>query len=115
MRNNAIYNAIYKLFYSTRNVNSATLTLHPVSEDFIFKELLNVNPTKSTGLDDIQAKFIKEGAIVLTAPITHIVNLSITSGVLPNDMKMARIKPLYKKNIPLNVGNYRPVYLVYLV
>ena len=77
-----------------------------LSEDFIFKELVNVNPTKSTGLDDIPARFIKDGAIVLTTPITHIVNLSITSGVVPNNMKMARIKPLYKKNSPLDVGNY---------
>ena len=48
----------FKLFYSTRNVNNATFTLHPVSEDFIFKELVNVNPTKSTGLDDIPARFV---------------------------------------------------------
>ena len=27
----------FKLFYSARNVNNATFTLHPVSEDFIFK------------------------------------------------------------------------------
>ena len=105
----------FKLFYSDRNVNNATFTLHPVSEDFIFKELVNVNPTKSTGLDDIPARFIKDGAIVLTTPITHIVNLSITSGVVPNDMKMARIKPLYKKNSPLDVGNYRPVSILSIV
>ena len=105
----------FKLFYSSRNVNNATFTLHPVSEDFIFKELVNVNPTKSTGLDDIPARFIKDGAIVLTTPITHIVNLSITSGVVPNDMKMARIKPLYKKNSPLDVGNYRPVSILSIV
>ena len=76
---------------------------------------MNVNPTKSTGLDDIPARFIKDGAIVLTTPITHIVNLSITSGVVPNDMKMARIKPLYKKNSPLDVGNYRPVSILSIV
>ena len=76
-----------KLFYSTRNVNNATFTLHPVSEYFIFKELVNVNPIKSTGLDDMQARLIKDGAIVLKIPITHIVNLSITRGVVPNDMK----------------------------
>ena len=45
----------FKLFYSTRNVNNAIFTSHPVSEDFIFKELVNVNPTKSAGLDDIPA------------------------------------------------------------
>ena len=105
----------FKLFYWTRNVNSATVTLHPVSEDFIFKELVNVNPTKRIGLDDIPARFIKDRAIVQTTPVTHIVNLSITSGVVPNDMKMARIKPLYKKNSPLDIGNYRPVSILSIV
>ena len=30
-------------------------------------------------------------------------------------MKMARIKPLYKKNSPLDVGNYRPVSILSIV
>ena len=41
--------------------------------------------------------------------ITHIINLSITTGSIPDDLKMARIVPLYKKNSKTHVGNYRPI------
>ena len=38
-----------------------------------------------------------------------VVNLSISSSTVPEDMKIAGVKPLYKKNISLEAGNYRPV------
>ena len=85
------------------------MTLKPVSEDFIYKELLKLNPTKSTGFDEIPARFIRDGACILKVPICYIVNQSIFIGIVPDDMKVARVKPLYKKNSPLEVGNYRPV------
>ena len=71
--------------------------------------------TKSTGLDEIPARFIKDGAAVLTAPITFIINQSIVSGTVPDRMKDARVKPLFKKNYPLEVSNYRPVSILSIV
>ena len=121
--------SVLNLLYSSRNVNkSSALELHspvtrhqlqlvfkPVSEDFIYKELTCLNPSKSTGLYEIPAKFIKDGAYVLKIPITFIVNLSITSGEVPEGMKIAWVKPLYKKNSPLDVGNCRPVSILSIV
>jgi hypothetical protein len=59
----------------------------------------------STDLDEIPARFIKDGANVIKVPITSIINQSITTGVVPQSMKYARVKPLLKKNSPLEVGN----------
>ena len=75
---------------------------------YIYKELCNLNPYKSTGIDNIPARFIKDGASELTKPITFIVNLSISSGIVPDQLKTARVKPLFKKNNRLDIGNYRP-------
>jgi hypothetical protein len=36
-------------------------------------------------------------------------NLSISSGVVPKEMKVARVCPIFKKNSRLDVGNNRPV------
>ena len=44
----------------------------------------------------------------LTSPIT-IIDLSIRSQVFPDEMEVAKVKPLYKKKNRLEVGNYRPV------
>ena len=46
---------------------------------------------------------------MLTKPILHIINLSIDQNLVPNDLKNARVVPLFKKNKKCEVGNYRPV------
>ena len=74
-----------------------------------------MNASKSTGLDGLPARFIKDGAPVIKIPVTYIVNLSIDTGVVPDDMKSARLTPIYKKSSPLDVGNYRPVSILSVV
>jgi hypothetical protein len=73
-------------------------------KSYVFKELCSLNANKSTGLDEIPARFIKDGANVIKVPITAIINQSITTGVIPQSMKYARVKPLFKKNSPLEVA-----------
>ena len=91
------------------------MEIAPVSEEYIYKELCNLNPHKSTGIDNIPARFIKDGASELTKPITYIVNLSISSGIVPDQLKTARVKPLFKKNSRLDIGNYRPVSILCII
>ena len=55
----------FKKFYLSRNVHQNKLTLSPVSEDFVFLELNALNISKSTGLYEIPAKFLKIGASIL--------------------------------------------------
>ena len=81
-----------------------------MSEEFVFKELSHLNSYKSTGLDEIPAIFLKEGASFLEIPVTFLINKSISDNCLPY-----AIKPLYKKNINLNVGIYRPVSILSVV
>ena len=89
--------------------------LKHVSEDFVFKELNQLNSYKSTGSDEIPAKFLKEGASFLKLPVTFLVNMSISDNCVPDAMKIARVKSLYKKNSNLDVGNYRPVSILSVV
>ena len=64
---------------------------------------------------ELPARFIKDGTNVLKIPITFIVSFSITTSTVPEDMKIARVKPLYKKNSSLEAGNYRPVSILSIV
>ena len=66
--------------------------LIPLSEDFIYKELCKLNPSKSTGTDNTPARFVKNAASGLTKHIVHIINLSIEQNVVPNDLKNARVQ-----------------------
>ena len=52
-----------------------------------------------------------EFADLLLHPITKIINLSLSSGVFPDEMKLALVTPVLKKSdLDSNVlSNYRPV------
>ena len=48
-------------------------------------------------------------------PLAHIVNLSITTGNISNNLKVARVVPLYKKKSKTNVENYKPISVLSLI
>lgn len=102
-------------FYKNKGITPDGFRLLPVSTDFVFKEILRLNPNKSTGIDNIPVKFLKDGAKFVTNPITFIINLSISSSTIPDDLKFARVRPLFKKNSRLDVGNYRPVSILSVI
>ena len=55
----------------------------------MLKSYVLLMPIKVTGLDEIPARFIKDGANVIKVPITAIINQSITTGAVPQSMKYA--------------------------
>ncbi len=105
----------FKDFYRSKGIQPDQFRLSDVDEDFIFKELANLNVSKSTGPDNIPARFLRDGASVLKTPITHIVNLSISTSTVPTDLKQAKVIPLFKKKNKKDVGNYRPVSILNIV
>ena len=64
---------------------------------------------KSAGLDRIAISIIKQSIQIIAEPLAHIINLSITSGIVPDQMKIARVVPLFKAGDRLLFTNYRPV------
>ena len=92
-----------------QNVVPDSFQLQEIDEEFVLNELHRLNINKSTGLDGIPGRFIKDAAEVIAGPITYIINSSLRSGVVPKDMKMAKVIPLHKKKSKLDAGNYRPV------
>ena len=106
---------LFQQFYKKVTNQSLQLKLTPVKEDYIYKELKTLNSYKSTGIDNIPARFIRDGAKPLAKPITYLVNLSISTGIVPNELKLAKVKPLYKKNSKKDIGNYRPVSILCII
>ena len=49
----------------------------------------------------------------LHKPLFHIFNKSLENGFFPDELKIARVTPLFKKGSDSGLGNYRPIY--YLV
>ena len=55
------------------------------------------------------AKVLKIVSQNLATPLASIINASINQSRFPQDLKLADVSPVYKKNDNLNKANYRPV------
>ena len=64
---------------SEKGVESKYFTLSPVTSELVNKELCKLNPLKSTDLDGIPAKFLRDGAKAIKDHLAHIIYLSISS------------------------------------
>ena len=67
---------------------------------------------KSAGHDEID-NFILKGVISSIAdPLEYIFNVSLSTGQVPEQMKIAKVIPLFKKGDSLDTSNYRPISLL---
>ena len=96
-------------YYKQKRVLQYAFSFSLLSETEVCKMLKGLSPRKATGLDDLPARFIRDGAEGIAYPISYIINLSLKTSVVPDEMKTARVILLYKKNSKLEPGNYRPV------
>ncbi len=90
------------------NRSSGTLFMKPVTNDEI-KKLLSSLRNTSAGHDDINPYAVKQVKDYLVEPLTYIYNLSLSSGIFPSKLKIAKVLPIYKKGDKSSVTNYRPV------
>ena len=67
-----------------------------ITSEGIAKLLLNLNPNKAAGPDEIKPRVLKELATEITPILTIIFQISLESGVVPSDWKTARVAPVYK-------------------
>ena len=48
----------------------------------------------------------------LAKPLAYIMNLSLTTGVVPSAWKVSRVSPIFKEGDPLDTSNYRPISVI---
>ncbi len=72
-------------------------------------ELENMKLNKSSGYDGINAGITKITAKDISKPLTHIFNLSFSSGIIPDNLKVALVTPILKGNEENRFENYRPI------
>ena len=80
----------------------------PATEEEIYK-IINHLKDSASGWDEIPPKIIKTVKSDITSPVTYLCNLSFDTGVVPDELKLAKVVPIHKSGQLSNFTNYRPV------
>jgi len=76
-------------------------------------ELINISKTlkstHSSGCDDINPYITSQVMDLLVAPFAEVINCSLSEGMVPLEIKMARVLPIYKQGNKSEIANYRPI------
>ena len=86
-----------------------SLFFNPTTQAEIVEIAKTFLPGKAVGYDQIPISVIKESILLVSEPLTHIINLSIEHGIVLDEMKIARVIPIFKSDDQSLFTNYRPV------
>ena len=101
----------YSTYLNSLNVNT-NFKFTNIEEDEVAKILKSLKPKYSSGYDNISSVLLKLSGDALIKPLTIIINQSLRNGVFPKKLKIAKVIPIYKKDDPHLLTNYRPISLL---
>ncbi len=94
---------------------SEPFTIELLNEVFVVKVLSGLDMTKSTGIDQIPSKLLKAAASSIGKHLTHVLNVSISTGQLATEWKTAKVTPIFKEGDKTDRNNYRPISILPIV
>ena len=81
----------------------------PITETRVLQVIAKLVNSKATGLDGIPKRALKCCGEVITPSLTFIFNFSAITKMFPDDLKVAKVAPVFKKGKRDDLGNYRPI------
>ena len=91
------------------NPTQTSLFMKPIIAEEIVKIISKFNQNKSPGHDGMGNLIVKNVAHIVSRPLADIFNLSLSTGSVPEQLKIAKVIPIYKKENAEIFSNYRPV------
>ena len=99
------------LLKKNKPLNPYCIFLAPTTEHEVYRELRNLNESKSVG-DEIPVWIIKQCSNILAPILSYLFNKCFESGIFPTILKKAKIHPVYKRGERFLLENYRPISLL---
>ena len=77
------------------------------------KEIENIisshKSSNSCGFDEVPTKLLKSCSCFISSPLNYICNRTLFTGIFPDRLKYANIRPLFKKGNEKDLSSYRPI------
>ena len=96
------------LSYIKSNIPNSFI-FYPTDVEQVKSVILNLSSSNSAGHDHITNNILKHVVDFISIPLTHIINLSFSNGSFPNELKIAKIIPIFKSGDKKHFSNYRPI------
>ena len=86
-----------------------SFSFKPILKDLVRETILNLDSSKVTPVGDIPADMLISTNGIHLPFLTKIINFPFENGCFPDELKLAEVSPIFKKNDDLDKENYRPV------
>jgi Notch-like protein len=108
------FSSINQINYLTKYYSKpfAKINWQYASTSEIGKIIKSLKSKNTSGYDEISNHVIKLSSPFITSPLTHICNAALSSGVFPDRLKYAIVKPIFKKGNKQDISNYKPISLL---
>jgi hypothetical protein len=90
-------------------VYNRSLFLIPTHAEELRQIIKNIRKDGSSGYDDFSPKVFCSSYESMLDPLVYIINLSLSQGFFPDELKIAKVIPLFKGGDSHHCNNYRPV------
>ena len=87
----------------------STFRFAQVNEIEVYLLLESIDTKKSFGYDKVHPLLLSSAALEIFRPLTHIINLSLKHGIFPDNLKIAKVIPIFKQGSRSSCNNYRPI------
>ena len=67
-----------------------------ITEENVYRTITSTKTSKCAGQDKIAPKLIKLGVKIINKSLTEFFNKPLSSGIFPDDFKIALLSPIYK-------------------
>lgn len=88
---------------------NSIMTEKPLSINELKEAFFSLKSNKSPGCDGINSNVVKKCFGELSGPLKHIFNQSLSCGIFPDKLKIARVTPIFKSGNKTLLENYRPI------
>lgn len=92
-----------------KNQPSSEFKFKLINKECVIKTIDNLKPKTSCGTDQISNKTLKNIKHEISYSLSLLINQAITTDAFPDELKVAKVSPIFKKGDLNSFNNYRPV------
>ena len=86
-----------------------SFALLPTTEEEVISTVNKMIPKCSSGFDEVSTDILKQSIHIIANPLTNIINESFSAGIFPDQLKIAKVRPIFKNGDKSEFSNYRPI------